>query len=151
MMTITMTMTTTTFTMMYDNDNNYEDWRRWRWWLQPLALVIGYSSWSNFSKMKIMTDEIMANMMTTMMKTTMMTPTGCVGHQLPKLVQVLDTPGPTAAQSETICEYQPNHGAPCSKIQQAVFCFLVLFCFETNQRKGCYKIPHLTLYILIIW
>ena len=53
----------------------------------------------------------MAKMMTMRMKTTMMTPTGCVGHQLPKLVQVLGTPGPTAAQSETICEYQPNHGA----------------------------------------
>ena len=61
-------------------------------------------------------------------------------NRLPKLVQVLDTPGPTAAQSETICEYQPNHGAPCSKIQQAVFCFIVIFCFETNQCKGCYKI-----------
>ena len=38
MMTITMTMTTTTITMIYDNDNNYEGWRRWRWWLQPLVL-----------------------------------------------------------------------------------------------------------------
>ena len=107
---------------------------------------------------------MMAKMMTMRMKTTMMTPTGCVGHQLPKLVQVLGTPGPTAAQSETICEYQPNHGAPCSKIQQTVFCFLVLFCFETilntNKCRGCYKIQQtlfrkgsfscLTLYILII-
>ena len=57
MMTITMTMTTTTIIMTYDNDNNYEDWRHWRWWLQLVALVICCPSWPKFSMTKIMTDD----------------------------------------------------------------------------------------------